>query len=66
MAMADQQRNHDDVHNMIRDVDEVCREAERVRAQVEKSMNRQAFWPDRRKQPRFPDTPRPDRDRQSR
>jgi hypothetical protein len=52
--MADQnERDRRNLYDVIRDLDDLCRDAERVRARVEESMRQKAFWPERRKQPRI-------------
>ena len=38
----------DDVQKVIREVDDLCQKAEQVRAEVEASLRRKVFWPDRR------------------
>jgi hypothetical protein len=43
---------------MLEEIDELVHEAERVRFQIEESLrNRQPFWPERRRAPRWTDKP---------
>lgn len=37
-----------DIQALLDESDRACREAEKVRAQVERAMNQDPFWPDRR------------------
>jgi hypothetical protein len=53
-------KNHkgdDDFSRTIRNVDELCREAERIRSRVENSLRNRAFYPDRRRHSRVGDYP---------
>ena len=45
----------DDLSDTIREIDELCREAERVRSRVESSLRDRAFYPDRRRHSRIGD-----------
>jgi hypothetical protein len=42
----------DGIQHLLERADEVCRESERLRADVERAMRRRDFWPDRRQAPR--------------
>jgi hypothetical protein len=46
----------DRIRALIEEVDRVCRESESVTSGIDESMKRSAFYPDRRKHPRFPST----------
>ena len=47
------------IQDLIEKVDRARSESERVRSQAERAMKREEFWPDRRREPRFPATDEP-------
>lgn len=57
MANRDIKRPNDDFTRVIREVDELVEETERIRSRVEESMRHRAFFPDRRRSPRYTDLP---------
>ena len=60
--------DHDRVHNLLKRIDEITRESERIRQQIENIRSTSPEWPDRRRTSRlfqdrpetFPNTPSKD------
>jgi hypothetical protein len=48
------------IREMVERVDGIVRDAESVRAHVDRAMRRRPFWPDRRQPRHWSDTDRPD------
>jgi hypothetical protein len=46
----------DQIRALIEEVDRLCRETETVTNQIDQSLKRDAFWPDRRKKSRHAST----------
>jgi hypothetical protein len=53
------------IRDLLEEVDRVRNESERTRGHAERAMN-ERFWPDRRREPRFPSSDKPRRDQQHR
>ena len=58
--MAGSERRTERIRALIEEVDRVCEESESLTSRLDHSMKREAFYPDRRKNPRFPSA-EPDR-----
>jgi hypothetical protein len=52
--MAGFERHAERIRALIEEVDRVCRESESVTSDIDQSMKRGAFYPERRKSPRYP------------
>jgi hypothetical protein len=53
------------IRDLIEEVDRVRSESERVRGHAERAMKKEQFWPDRRREPRFPSSDEPPREQHS-
>jgi hypothetical protein len=63
MASQDRRRA-DEIRDLIEELDRVRRESERVRDHADRAM-KNLFWPDRRREPRFPTPDEPHHDHHS-
>jgi hypothetical protein len=66
MSMANREPTWSErIRDLIEEVDRVRSESERVRTRADRAMKQERFWPDRRREPRFPssDEPRHDQHR---